>query len=253
VRIPAFKGADTSRDAETITLDTTDAPVLEFNNNEAYGAMQAGVAWGWNGTIANLRAWHTSRHGVTAMPTDKLSLNKVTVRGDASLLARQVESPAGIWLSNYILKTVVVRDADVQGMRTGISSPFYQGFRDAEPGRGDGSVSVEGGYFQNYIGIVIATVYSASAEAGAAVKKAAVRNAIFESLKVPADPLNPPAAISMNFRMAPADPEPRDPIAVYNFNNKPGDNFRVYYSLEAPERAAPCHETRPGIEGWVCR
>jgi hypothetical protein len=253
VRIPAFKGADTSRETETVALDTTDAPVLEFNNNEAYGAMQAGVAWGWNGTISNLRAWHTSRHGVTATPTDQLILDRITVRGDASILARQVESPAGIWLSNYILKTVVVRNADVQGMRTGISSPFYQGFRDAEPGRGDGSVSVEGGFFQNYIGIVIATVYSVSAEAGAAVKRATIRDSMFELLNVPADPLNPPSAISMNYRMAPGDPEPRDPIAVYNFNNKPGDNFRVYYSFEAPEKVAPCHDTRPEIGGWVCR
>ena len=253
VRIPAFKGADTSRDAETVTLDTTSAPVLEFSNNEAYGAMQAGVAWGWNGTITNLRVWHPSRHGLTATPTDKLIVEGITVRGDTSILARQVESPAGVWLSNYIAKTIVVRNADVQGMRTGISSPFYQGFREAEPGRGDGSVAVEGGYFRNYIGIVIATVYSASTEAGSAVKKAEVRDAVIEPLDVPVDPLNPPAAISMNYRMSPGDPEPRDPIAVYNFNKKAGDNFKVYYSLEAPQTVAPCHETRSAIGGWVCK
>src|SRR5262249_2490508 len=89
LHIPPFKGADTSRDAETVTLDTTGAPVLEFANNEAYGAMQAGVAFGWNGTIANLRAWHTSRHGVTATPADKLVVDKLVVRGDPAILARQ--------------------------------------------------------------------------------------------------------------------------------------------------------------------
>ena len=73
----------------------------------------------------------------------------------------------------------------MQGMRTGVSSPFYQEFRAVEPGRGDGSVSVEGGYFRNYIGIVIATVYSSSAEAGVALKKAVVRDAVFEPLNVP--------------------------------------------------------------------
>src|SRR5439155_14985958 len=72
VHVPAFKGADTSHPAETVTLDTTAAPVLDFSNNEAYGAMQAGVAWGWNGTIKNLRVWHTSRQGLTATPTDNL-------------------------------------------------------------------------------------------------------------------------------------------------------------------------------------
>jgi len=43
VHIPAFKGADTSQLNETKELDTTGAAVLEFTQNEAYGAMQAGV------------------------------------------------------------------------------------------------------------------------------------------------------------------------------------------------------------------
>ena len=253
VHVPAFKGADTSRDAETVTIDTTSAPVLDFTNNEAYGAMQAGVAWGWNGTIANLRVWHPSRHGVTGTPTDKLIVDRVTIRGDKSILASQVENPVGIWLSNYTAKTIVLRNADVQGMRTGVSSPFYQDFRAAEPGRGDGSVAVENGYFRDYVGVVLATAYTASAEAGAAIKKAVVRDSVFEPLDVPVDPLNPPGAISMNYRMAPNDADPRDPIAVYNFNGKTGDDFKLYYSLDAPESVAPCHDTRPGMGGWICR
>src|SRR5207344_3145818 len=132
VRVPAFKGADTSLQADTVTLDTTGAAVLEFSNNEAYGAMQAGVAFGWNGNIANLRAWHTSRHGLTATPADKLVVDGIMVRGDPAILARQVESPTGVWLSNYVAKTIIVRNADVQGMRTGVSSPFYQEFRAVE-------------------------------------------------------------------------------------------------------------------------
>lgn len=80
-----------------------------------------------------------------------------------------------------------------------------------------------------------------------------VRDSVFEPLSVPVDPLNPPAAISMNYRMSPNDPEPRAPIDVYNFNAKPGDDFKVYYSLEAPESVAPCHDTRSVIGGWVCK
>jgi len=57
----------------------------------------------------------------------------------------------------------------------------------------------------------------------------------------------------MNYGMQSADPDPRDPIAIYNFNKKPGDSFKVYYSFEAPPSAAPCHDTRPGISGWICR
>ena len=162
--------------------------------------------------------------------------------------------PAGVWLSNYVAKTIVVRNADVQGMRTGISSPFYQEVRSSGTGT------------RRWFGLpsraAISETTSASllrprtvraAEAGAAIKKAVVRDSVFEPLNVPVDPLNPPAAISMNYRMAPNDPDPRDPIAVYNFNKKPGDNFKVYYSLEAPQSVAPCHDTRSGIGGWVCK
>ncbi len=256
VRIPAFKGSDTSQNAETLPLDTTGADVLEFANNEAYGAMQAGVAWGWNGAIADLRVWHASRHGLTGMPADRLTVDRITVRGDKAILTNQIESPAGIWLSNYVAKTIVVRNADVQGMRTGVSSPFYHGAAFREPGRGDGSALVQGGYFQNYVGIVIATAYSASGQAGAQadkeIKRAEVRDSVFEPLDVPVDSANPPAAISMNYRMARDDPDPRDPIAVYNFNAKPGDDFKVYYSLAGPQSEAPCPNTRPEIGGFIC-
>ena len=96
----------------------------------------------------------------------------------------------------------------------------------AEPGRGDGSVTIDKGYFRDYVGVTIATAYTAGAEAGAALKKAVVRDSVFGPLDVPVDPLNPPAAISMNHRMAPADPDARDPIVVVNFNRKPADYYR---------------------------
>ena len=57
----------------------------------------------------------------------------------------------------------------------------------------------------------------------------------------------------MNHYMAPDDPEPRVPIVVYDFNKKTGDDFKVYYSLQAPPTVAPCHESRPGLDGWVCK
>src|SRR5215831_6711648 len=58
VRIPAAKGADMATDRETVPIDMTDARVLEFVNNEAYGAIQTGLAFGWNGEIKNFRAWN---------------------------------------------------------------------------------------------------------------------------------------------------------------------------------------------------
>jgi len=251
IRIPAFKGADMANDRETVPIDTTDEKVPEFVNNEAYGAIQTGVAFGWNGEIKNFRAWNASTHGLTATPTDTLILDTITVRGDKSLLADAEERPAGVWVGNYMSKTITIRNADIQGMRAGIASPFFHSQR-PELGRGDGSVTIENSYFRDYVGVVVATAYSPKPNEKP-MKTATVRSSVFEPLNVPANPRVPPAAISMNYYMAPNDPDPRVPILVYDFNKKAGDNFKVYYSLQAPPKVAPCNESRPAVDGWVCK
>ena len=252
VRIPAFKGADMANDRETLPIDMTSAKVLEFANNEAYGAIQTGVAFGWNGEVKNFRVWNPSTHGLTATPTDELTVDSITVRGDKSLLADAEERPAGVWVGHYISKSIAIRNANIQGMRTGVASPFFHSDR-PEPGRGDGSIAIENSYFRDYFGIVVATTYQPKPGGQKPVKTAIVRGSIFEPLNVPANPRTPPAAISMNYNMAPDDPEPRVPILIYDFNKKQGDNFKVYYSYQAPRNVAPCNDSRPAVDGWVCK
>ncbi|HEY6360832.1 MAG TPA: G8 domain-containing protein [Vicinamibacterales bacterium] len=251
VHIPKFKGADTSKAGEFVEIDTTDAPVLEFTGNEAYGAIQTGVAIGWNGTLADSRVWHTSRHALTAFPTDRLVVDGFVARGDSAVLRGQFENPTGIWFSNYAAKTVTVRNANVQGMRVGVASPFFAK-TDTEPGRGDGVATVENSYFRDYVGVAVATAYS-PATTTAPIKKAIVRNTRFEPLTGVAASQYPAAAISMNYGMSAGDKDRRDPIIVYDFNGKPGDTFRVFYSHEMPAVAAPaCNVPRADIGGYVC-
>ena len=68
VRVPAAAGADTLSAAETRPLDTASAPVLEFSNNEAYGAIQIGVDCNWNGVISNFTVWNVTRTGSSGCP-----------------------------------------------------------------------------------------------------------------------------------------------------------------------------------------
>ena len=251
VRVPKFRGADTSRDGEFTTIDAVDTPLLEFSNNEAYGAIQTGVAIGWNGTIKDLRVWHTSRNAVTALPADRLEIDGAIVRGDAAVLSGAFENPTGIWFSNYVAKTVTVRNSDVQGMRVGVASPFFSRI-DAEPGRGDGVATVENSYLRNYVGVAVATAYSPETTE-APVKKGVVRNTRFEPLTGVPPAAYPAAAISMNYGMSSGDTSRRDPLIVYDFNGKPGDTFRVFYSHELPATAAPpCHTPRTDVGGFVC-
>jgi hypothetical protein len=183
------------------------------------------------------------------MPADGLIVDGLTVRGDASLLADRAENTAGVWFANYLARSVIVRNADVQGMRIGIASPFFSS-NEVDTGRGDGSFIVEGGYFRTNIGVVVGTAYTAERRNNKPVKNAVIRDIVFEP--VTAATAFPSEAISMNYGMAPDDQETREPILVYNFNRAPGENFKIYYSLGAPQ-AVPCHDTKQGIGGWVCR
>ena len=251
VRVPTFRGADNSKNGEFTTIDAVDTPLLEFANNEAYGAIQTGIAIGWNGIVKGLRVWHTSRNAVTAFPADRLEIDGAVVRGDAAVLSTAFENPTGIWFSNYVAKTVTVRNSDVQGMRVGVASPFFSRI-DAEPGRGDGVATVENSYLRNYVGIAVATAYRPETTQ-APVKKGVVRNTRFEPLTGVAPAMYPAAAISMNYGMSSGDTGLRDPLVVYDFNGKPGDTFRVFYSHEVPATAAPgCNAPRPDIGGFVC-
>lgn len=251
VRVPAFKGADTSKAAESVQFDTTNAAVLEFANNEAYGAMQTALAWIWNGTISTFTAWHPSQHGFSGIPLEKLVVDKLTVLGDASILAYPGEKPVGMLIANYMSRSVAVSNAYIEGMRVGISSPFFYK-QTAEPGRGGGSLVIEHSEFRNHIGVSVATSYSTEG-GGALNKTAVVRSSVFEPLGLNTGTIAPSEAISMNYDMSPRDARPRDPIHVYDFNRRSGNNFKVYYSYQAPESAAPCHNVMPGIGGWVCK
>ena len=253
VRVPAGKGSDTTKLPDTRPLDTRSASALEFSNNEAYGVMQVGLECSWSAVISRFVVWNASRFGMIGNPFEKLEIERLIARGQPAQLADPSENPTGIWLSNYAGKQIVVRGADIEGWRTGVASPFVSGHT-GQPAAGRGSVLIESSRFKNYFGVVVDTGYAEPANTQQPAKHAVVRASTFESLPgVPLDAAHPPAAISMNYRMAPGDAVARAPIFVYDFNNQPGDSFKVYYSLGAPPQVAPCHESRGGIGGWVCR
>ena len=164
------------------------------------------------------------------------------------------QSPSGIWLSNYAAKTVVINDADIQGLRAGIVSPFYPVRQLLEPGRGEGSLSIEKGYCRNYVGVAVATGYSTEIESPLVLKHAVVRGATFAPLDLPGEPDKPAEQfVSMNYRMSGGDTDRRDPISVVDFNGHAATTSACITRSRAPPDVAPCHDTRPDVQGWVCK
>jgi hypothetical protein len=111
---------------------------------------------------------------------------------------------------------------------------------------------IDNTHFRNQIGVSVATAYSTNGT-GVSTKSAVVRNSMFEPLDFKGAGTGPSESISMNYETTPRDPQPRDPLFVYDYNQQRGHDFKVYYSYQAPEGAAPCHNTLQGIGGWVCK
>ena len=109
--------------------------------------------------------------------------------------------------------------------------------------------TIEDSYFRDYVGVAVATAYTQSATAAGIKKDVVIRNSRFEALVGAAVGQYSPAAVSMNYGMAPGDLASREPAIVYDFNGKAGDTFRVFYSLDYPvQQLAPpsCQVPRPG-------
>jgi hypothetical protein len=235
VRAPKYKGAESSDEMESVALDTNRATVLDFGNNEAYGAIQSGVEWAWSGSITGLKVWHASRHAVTANPAAKLVISELVVRNDPALLAKA---------------EVTVTKASIEGARVGVLSPFF--YSQNAPKNAQGLLTVDASAFRTHVGVSVATSYADDSRNGEPVKKAIVRGIRFTPLAEHVPSSLAPEAISMNYGMSAQDARARDPITVYDFNDQVGRNFRIYYSLGAPRETAPCADTLPGIGGWVC-
>jgi hypothetical protein len=253
VRIPSFKGADTSHDGDYTVVDTTAMPILEFTSNEAYGVMKSGIAVGWNATLTNSVVWNVTKQAISALPTDRLVIDGLTVRGDPSVLAAPFENPTGIWFGNFVGKSIIVRNVDIRGMRVGVMSPFFA-TAGSEPGRGTGLALIENSRFQDCVGIAVATSYT-DLGSSTRLKKVVVKGSTFVPLEATTTGPYPCAAISMNFGTSAGDMRPRDPILAFDFDKSVGDSFEVFYSRGLSSVAqtpnVKCTD-RTHIDGFTC-
>ena len=115
-------------------------------------------------------------------PTRQLVIDGLVARGEPTVLADRLENPTGIWLGDYLAKQIVIRNADIEGLRTGIASPFVARSLATDPARDRGAILIENSRFRNYFGVVVGTAYTAQSRGDRPVKQAVVRASTFEPL-----------------------------------------------------------------------
>lgn len=255
IATPNFQGADTSDPAQATVKNGNNLPVLQFDNNEAYGAMQGGFTIWWVNSldpqpyadaqetlITNLKLWNIYNKTVYMYPAQKVTFDRLTIRGSFGPASRCCGN--GVFFADYSSKAIVIRNSDIQGMNAGITAP--------EAGFGpEANLTVENSYLRNDFNLDVPTVGSVNG-CWMTDKLVVAINTRFDA--PPGRPLN---TITMDRDVASA-PEcltKLDVMNVYGYNADAADNFQVFHpdSVVLPRPPAGCAPaTRPGINGPTC-
>src|SRR5262245_47723704 len=245
LRIPNFAGADTTQ-AGQYTLKLGNAiPLLEFARNEVYGTENGLTFWWLNSVdaapqnggervVKDFRGWHITRYGFYGYPMNNVTFDGYVMRGDKNVLTNEHESALGMWFSDYMTHDLVVRRADIQGMRTGIIDPYFSG-----------SISViENSYLRNTINISVITPgapFDDPRGSSRGPKALIVRNVRYGSTDGWSMGGVAPRNIWMRYstQYDSANLIVPDTVDVYDYNGVAGLNYHVYYNEQQADFVVP--------------
>jgi hypothetical protein len=132
----------------------------------------------------------------------------------------------------------VLRNADIQGMSTGIEvGSLTDTMSMNSPSLAYTTELIENSKFLgNIVSIDIPTLYTSSfTSGGIPPREIAIRNVKFDATPSPAQ-----TTIRMRYTADGArNLIQRDAVFVYNYNQLPGDDFRVYYAEQQPDFIVP--------------
>ena len=255
VPMPNFKGADPAVSGQFTSRNANNMPLLQFENNEAYGAMQGGLTFWWVGSldpqpyadaresvIKDFSAWHIYNKTVYVYPSARVTLDGLKIRNAHSSNAHCCGN--GVHFSDYSMSQIVIRNSDIQGSNSGIDAPS-SGFGPAP------NLLVENSFFRNWSNIGVPTPSSVNG-CWMDNKLVVVRNSVFQ-----APPGRTLSAIGMGRAVSGAIEclGKLDEVRVYGYQGNANDNFQVYHSNTSVQPRPPgsCSPaSKPGIGGVTC-
>jgi len=253
IAVPNSKGAMDA--GQFTTMNGNNMPVLQFENNEAYGAMQGGFTIWWPSSqdpqpyanareslIKDLKLWNTYNKTVYMYPAQKVTFDGLKIRGSFSSASRCCGN--GVFFADYSSKGIIIRNSDIQGMEEGITAP--------EAGFGpEANLLIENSYLRNFANLNVPTNGSVNG-CWMQNKLVVASNTRFEA--PPGRSLNAIAMVR-DVASAPECLSKLDEMRVYAFNGNASDNFQVYHSNTSvlPRPPSGCSPvTRAGINGLTC-
>lgn len=258
IKVPNFKGADTSVSGQYTLKDAHDLAVPQFENNEVY-ASHSGLTYFWVNTFGggsdydnpnatpsvfkNFKSWHVHNRNAYHYPGINIVHDGMVVRGSgASGIAC---CSVGIFFPDYYAKTITVRNADIQGMNIGITTPS----------KIVGEMVIENSYLRNRssnISDPVSFGTGNTSPTGLPDKTVTIKN-----VRLDPWPSTSAKAITTYFHVdnASASPGSQHVVKVFSHQGNANDNFQVYHTdpRVQPRPPADCvRNDRPDIAGVVC-
>ena len=153
-----------------------------------------------------------------------------------------------LYFGDYIARNIVIRRADIQGLRIGIHAPNKVGDTNDIYGNTPGTVTVENSTLKNYWNLYLNTPYGVTGGGSAIPPRLVIaRNVQFSN--VPGfSPTQGQAHVFRHFTPTQGANQNiivSDRVVVESFNGNPNDNFEVFATEQAPTFVIPRRRSRP--------
>jgi PKD repeat protein len=268
IPVPLFQGADSSNPAQMQTLNLGTLPILQFQGDEAYGAMGRGLdiweigSFGEvlfavpDSVIKNFSAWNFYSVGISIYRTHCLTFDGIVLRGD---LNQDNHSTGFNLTSPYRLRDHTITNSDIQGLGTGvlIDMPMVGGMQTGSiyrvdlPQTATGDITISNSVIKCYTGVQVNSVLWAGSLS--APRLTTIQNVRFSSVKYAITGKSQEFIamhyVTLGLGDGGRDMIEPDQVQVVNFNGVVGDNFRVYYMQQAAGFVMPVNNLIQGLRG----
>jgi PKD domain/G8 domain len=246
VNIAAYQGADPSQPGQSQKVDMNLIPMLDFADNEVYGAAPIGLSYWYinydplhpqltplldGGIIKNFVTWNLWGTGIYGYQASNITINGFVDYGDASKIAAD-SGTAGMQFQDYYTGGTLIENADIENVATGILAPVNNG----------GTFTVENSYLADQTGITMSALWSVSSQANTVPpRKVVIDNVLFAAPGGGGSFM----AVNMNWYTQTAITNGVCPVTlldqvfVYNYNGVSGNNFQVFYTQQAANFIVP--------------
>ncbi len=233
VKIPNYKGADTTITGQYTSVNSYSQTIPEFNNNEIYGSGSVGLTNWWLGSeygtprtsnisvFKNTKIWHVSDRAVYNYPSSNLTYDGLTIRGDSSIIQSVSCCGVGYEGGDYFANNITFKNIDIQGMRVGMHLSTWSG----------GTQTIENSILANRNDINMDSMWTSSCDSAWIPP----RLTIIKNTKLMLIPGVAGKTIYMNYNASPVtNVIQKDEVFIVDHNQVSGDNFRVYYNEADP-------------------